>query len=116
MRKILLALFVFATSALAADFTGKWSGEGVTNGDTHPLYFVLKQDGGTLTGTGGPDANEQHDFTSAKVDGSKIVLDITVGEKGTLHFELEADGDNLKGTVQMIRADGKESGSVTLKK
>jgi hypothetical protein len=116
MRKILLALLVFATSALAADFTGIWSGEGVTNGESHPLYFVLKYDGNTLSGSGGPDATEQHPFQSAKLDGDKIILEIGVGEKGTLHFELKPDGDMLKGTVNFRREDGNESGAVTLKK
>ena len=99
MRKFLLAVLVFATSALAADFTGNWSGEGVTNGESHPLYFVLKQDGATLSGSGGPSANEQHPFQTAKIDSDKIILEVSVGEKGTIHFELKADGDGLKGTV-----------------
>jgi hypothetical protein len=117
MTKFLLALVLFATSALAADFTGKWSGEGVTNGESHALYFVIKQDGDALTGSGGPDANEQHNFASAKVDGTKLVLEIVVGEKGTLHFELEPDGGTgLKGTISFRREDGNESGTVTLKK
>jgi hypothetical protein len=116
MRNILLAILVFATSALAADFTGNWSGEGVTNGESHSLYFVLKQDGDTLTGSGGPDAAEQHPFKSAKLDGDKITLEIAVGNKGTLHFELQGDPVGLKGTVKLVRDDGNESGPVTLKK
>lgn len=116
MRNILIALLTLAISASAADLTGKWSGEGVTNGESHTLYFVFKQDGNTLTGTGGPDASEQHDFSSARIDGSKIVVDINVGEKGTLHFELEADGDALKGTVVFSGGEGKATGPVNLKK
>ena len=116
MRKTLLALLVFATSALAADLTGNWSGEGTTNGESHSLYFVLKQDGGTLTGSGGPNAEEQHPFQSAKVEGDKIILEVGVGQKGTIHFELKSDGDTLKGTVELRRQDGTESGTVAMKK
>jgi hypothetical protein len=116
MRNILLALFLFTASAMAADFTGKWSGEGVTNGEAHALYFVLKQMGDTVTGTSGPDASEQHDFTTIKVDGSKIVLDVTIGDNGSLHFELEGEGDSLKGTVRVKHGDTSESGTVTMKK
>jgi hypothetical protein len=116
MRKTLLALLVFATSALAADLTGNWSGEGVTNGESHPLYFVLKQDGNTLTGSGGPDATQQHPFTLAKVEGDKITLEVGVGEKGTIHFELKTEGQGLKGTVELRRSDGTESGTVSMKK
>jgi hypothetical protein len=116
MRNVLLALLLLATSASAADFTGKWSGEGVTNGESHSLYFVLKQNGDTLTGSGGPAADQQHDFKSAKIEGSKIIVDIAVGDKGTLHFELEADGDTLKGTVLFNGGEGTATGPVTLKK
>jgi hypothetical protein len=116
MRKITLALLAFATSALAADFTGNWSGEGVANGESHPLYFVLKQDGVTLTGTGGPNASEQHPFQNGKVDGDKIVFDVVPGDKGSIHFELKVDGDGLKGTVELRRDDGTQSGTVSLKK
>jgi hypothetical protein len=116
MSRILLALILFATSALAADFTGTWSGEGVTNGESHPLYFVLKQDGTMLTGSGGPDASEQHNFKSTKVEVDKIILEVAIGEKGTLHFELKSEGDGLKGTVQVIRDEGNESGTVALKR
>jgi hypothetical protein len=116
MRNILLALFLFATSAMAADFTGKWSGEGVTNGESHSLYFVLKQTGDTVTGSSGPDASEQHDFTAIKVNGSKLVLDVTIGDNGSLHFELEAEGDGMKGTVLVKHGDTSESGTVTMKK
>src|SRR5579863_4351714 len=91
MRKITLALLAFATSALAADFTGNWAGEGVVNGESHPLYFVLKLDGNNLTGTGGPSATEQHPFEGGKVVGDKITFDVPVGQKGTIHFELKAD-------------------------
>ena len=99
MRKTLLALFVFATSALAADFTGTWSGEGVTNGESHSLYFILKQDGNTLAGSGGPDASQQHPFKSIKVEGDKIILDIGVGEKGTqIYYFAEFEDAATKGT------------------
>ncbi len=116
MRQLLLALVFFATSALAADFTGNWSGEGVTNGESHSLYFVLKQEGNTVTGSGGPSATEQHDLQTGTVDGDKIVLEVRVGNRGTLHFELKAEGDGLKGTVLFTRENGSESGSVALKK
>jgi len=117
MRTILLALCVFATAALAADVTGNWTGEGVTNGESHSLYFVLKQDGNTLTGSGGPNASEQHPFQGGKVDGDKIIFDVLTGAgKGTIHFELTAEDNTLKGTVELRRSDGNESGTVILKK
>ena len=116
MRRTLLAILVFATSALAADFNGNWSGEGISNGETHPLYFFFRQDGNTLSGSGGPNIEEQHPFQNGKIVGDKVVFDVVPGNKGTIHFELKVDGDTLKGTVELRRADGTESGSVMLKK
>src|SRR5215469_17199890 len=106
MRKILLAALLFAASSLAADFAGKWTGEGVVNGESHPLYFVFSQDGTTLTGTGGPSADEQHPFQNGRIDGDKIVFDVVPGNKGSIHFELKTDGETLKGTVELRREDG----------
>lgn len=115
MRKTLLAILLFATSALAADLTGNWSGEGVNNGETHPLYFVLKQDGNALSGTVGPDAGRQLPFKDGKVDGNKIVFEVT-GGKGVMHFELQADGDAMKGTIEFRSDEGTQSATVNLKR
>jgi hypothetical protein len=116
MHKILLALLVFATVALSADFSGNWTGAGVTDSGSHDLYFVFKQAGSDVTGTGGPNADEQHQVANAKIEGDKLKFDVPVGEKGTLHFELVADGEGLKGTVEFKGEDHSESGTVTLKR
>jgi len=116
MRKILLALLVFATSALAADFTGNWAGDGLAQGESHPLYFVIKQAGANVTGSGGPDATEQHPMQNGKVEGDKLSFDVPVGNKGMLHFDLAVDGEGLKGTVELRREDGTVSGTVALKR
>ena len=115
MRKALLASILFAMSVFGADFTGNWSGEGLSDGESHPLFFVMKQDGNTLTGSGGPNADEQHPMQNGKVDGEKVVFDVPAG-KGVLHFELSADGEALKGTVQIRSDEGTRSGTVSLKR
>lgn len=115
MHKLLLGIVLFASSALGADITGSWSGEGVVRDESHAIYFVLKQDGATLSGSGGPDAAEQHPLENGKVDGTKIVFDVPTG-KMTLHFELIADGDACKGTVEVRKEGEKETGTVSLKK
>ena len=102
-------------SAIAADFTGNWSGEGLTNGETHPLYFMLKQDGNALTGSGGPNESEQHPLQNGKIERNKIVFDVPLA-KGNLHFELTLEGDGLKGAVQLKSDERDESGTVSLKR
>jgi hypothetical protein len=116
MRTILLASTLFVLSAVAADLTGNWSGEAQAEGESHPLYFVLKQDGTTLTGTGGPTQSEQHPIQNGKIDAGKMSFDIPVGDKGTIHFELSADGDGLKGAVQRKSDEVNQSGTVSLKR
>ena len=115
MRKVLPALFIFAMSALAADFTGNWTGEGVADGQAHPLYVVIKQDGNTLSGTAGPDASRQAEI-HGKVEGDKVSFDVATQGPGSIHFELKAEGDALKGTVEFKRDDGSQSAAVSLTK
>jgi hypothetical protein len=63
MKSTVLLLFLsvaLACAATAADISGKWSGTFVAeNGDSGSAYVILKQSGSTITGSGGPDANEQ---------------------------------------------------------
>jgi hypothetical protein len=115
MRRFLLASMLFVTLAIAANLTGNWSGEIQSEGDTHPLYLVLKQEGDTLTGSGGPNDSEQHPMQNGKIDGGKMSFDVPAG-KGTFHFELATDGDVLKGTVQLKSEQEAHSGTVSLKR
>ena len=76
------------------------------------LSFALS----ALAGCHSHQRAEDQPSAAPKIDGDKIVLEVAVGEKGTIHFELKADGDGLKGTVELRRTDGTESGTVILKK
>jgi hypothetical protein len=116
MRKILFALLVMATSALAADFTGSWSGQGVMDGESHTVYVVLKQDGASLSGSVGPNASHQQPIKKGTVEGDKVVFDFSPDGEGIIHFELKADGDALKGTAELHRDDGTQSAALTLKR
>jgi hypothetical protein len=66
---------------------------------TRPVYLVLKQEGTSLTGSGGPDASEQHPIVSGTVEGN--VLKFTV--EGGFTFNVRYEGDEIKGDVQRER-------------
>ncbi|HKD08197.1 MAG TPA: hypothetical protein VKB79_20015 [Bryobacteraceae bacterium] len=98
MKSILL-LAVTALAMLGADATGTWTGTLTpTEGDAGPAHLVLKQDGGNVTGTAGPNADEQHEIRNGKVKDGKISFELG-GENGVMRFELTQEGDQIRGDV-----------------
>ena len=102
--KIFAGLFlvlVLTMSASAADATGKWTGSfNVTrsDGDTKEssAVIVLKQNGSELTGSAGPNEDEQHPIQKGKIEGGKITLEVE--DDGTvIKFELALAGDHITG-------------------
>ena len=107
-RFLACVLLAFAATAIAiaADVSGKWTGSFTSeNGDAESALLVLKQDGAVITGTAGPDENQQFPIQTGKVDGIKIVLDIAPGEGAVYHLELVLDGDRMKGDLTAKRDD-----------
>jgi hypothetical protein len=115
MRRILLVSLLFIATCVAADVTGNWSGEGQADGETHPLYFVLKEDGKTLSGSGGPSASQQRPIQNGKVEGGKISFDLALPNV-SLHFELAPGEGGLQGTVHVVTDEEDQSGIVSLKR
>ena len=108
MRALLLALLV-SVSALTAladtDVSGKWSGsfnitspDGQTKDDT--AYFVFKQNGKEITGTVGPNADEQYAIAKGHIDGDKIVLEADADGRG-VKLELVFAADHITGQASM---------------
>ena len=98
-------MLVLTLSAIAADVTGTWSGslkvsgpDGQVQDDT--IHMVLKQDGAKLTGTAGPNADQQLPIGKGAVDGSKVTMEVAAGQ-GTFKFELALDAEHLKGDVTL---------------
>jgi hypothetical protein len=114
--KLFVAVLLFATSALAADFNGRWKGNALTEGQASPIFLSLLQQGNTLTGTGGPTANDPDILQNGKVEGKRIVFDLIPGGRFPLHFDLTLDGAELKGTVKVQRNGQTVTGQVFLKK
>jgi hypothetical protein len=104
IRRLLGTLAITALTALAADVSGKWTGNfEMTDSDgtkqTRPVYLVLKQDGTTLTGSGGPDSSEQHPIVTGTVDGNSLKFTV----EGGFIFDVKYEADEIKGDVRRER-------------
>ena len=97
-----------ALTAAAADVSGKWTGSFLPdNGDAGSAYLILKQAGANLTGTGGPDANDQWPGLEGKVDGNNVTFQVNSTADGTVFkCTLVLQGDHLKGDVVFTSGDG----------
>ena len=93
MKQIFLALVLVlglsATVFAMPDVSGIWTGG--------EFYIVLKQDGGKLTGSGGPDKNEQYPFTDGKIDGDRLT--IKVG-KFEMDLRVSPAGNEIRGEMR----------------
>lgn len=104
MRAIGLTLLLASALLAAADgVTGKWAGnfvitlDGETKDDV--AYMVLKQDGTELTGTAGPNAEQQWPIQTGKVEGNKLTF--AVQSDGPLvKFDLTLVDGHLKGEAK----------------
>jgi len=60
--------------------TGKWSGTHAADPNAEAkestALLVLKQSGSDITGTVGPNADEQFPIQKGKIDGDKITLEV----------------------------------------
>jgi len=114
-----LVLVALASILLAvpADVSGKWSGSFKPDNEENPLplFLVLKQDGGSLTGSGGPTETEQHPMQNGKIDGDHLVFEVNAG-KGTFYFDLKIAGDEITGGLQMKRDSVTRTAKVSLKR
>src|ERR1700733_15049746 len=104
MKNLLLAslagLLVCSIAPGATDVSGKWSGA--------PFYFIFKQDGNKLSGTGGPSEKEQIvSFDNGVVEGDRIAF-----QAGSLQVDLRVEGDEIRGEMR----NGEDTLKVVLKR
>lgn len=97
-------VLLLATVLMAADdLTGKWSGsfnitmEGETKADQ--ILMVLKQNGAELTGTAGPNADQQWPIQKGKVEGSKVTFEVQA-DVPLVKFDLTLADGHLKGEAK----------------
>jgi hypothetical protein len=112
-----IAAFVLVTiSALATDLTGNWSGSFKVDGGDHnvPQCFTLRQQGKSLSGSGGPDASEQYPIEKGSVEGNQITFQVTTGEwKFTYHLR-QLSADTLKGDLKLESVNDSRTAKVSL--
>jgi hypothetical protein len=112
--KLLLTSLLLTLSISAANLSGKWTGTFIDTSEgnkSESAMVILTQDGNTLTGTAGPNADEQMAISNGKVDGNNVTFDVKAGEV-TVHFTLQLVDKHLKGSAK-AEANG-ESKSATI--
>ena len=122
MRTLLLCALFSGFALHAAELTGKWSGSfDITNSDGETkadmAYLDLKETGGTVTGTAGPDSEKQWSLRKGKLDGQKLTFEVAMEDGGILAFELTFDGTSIQGTCSGTGNGGEKlSAKVNLKR
>ena len=106
---------------LAADFSGRWSGNVQAPNEAGkvvdlPLVLILKQEGDRVTGTGGPHESMQVAIRNGKVEGDRLTFDAEA-DGSTFYIDLRAEGDQLSGSMRRRARDGSETtGKLTAKR
>src|ERR1051325_3354372 len=103
----ILLLVAFALVAVAdTNITGKWTGsfnlvaeDGQTKDST--ALLVLKQTGKDITGTVGPNEDEQHAITNGTIEGDKITLE-SADDGLSIKFDLKLADDRITGDVNAV--------------
>ena len=100
--KLAVAAFVLfaATSALAADVTGKWNATAPSpDGQAMELVFAFKVDGTTLSGSVQSPMGEMP-IVNGKLEGDAISFSVDTGAFTIVH-KGTVSGDTMKLTVEM---------------
>src|SRR5215467_1014489 len=122
--KTFLCFFALIAMALAIpadiDVSGKWSGSFVRtgpegNGDSSPALLILKQTGGEITGTAGPNDGEQFPLKKGTISGDKVTIEIQ-HESQSIRLDLVVSGDKMKGEIQMSRDGQTRTGKLEIER
>ncbi len=114
-----LTLFILlAVSATASDLTGKWSGTFKVGGGDHtvPQLFILKQQGKTLTGSGGPNGGEQYPIENGRIEDNDIRFELTTGEWKFTYDLKQTESDALHGDLKLESVGDSRTAKVFLER
>jgi hypothetical protein len=115
--KHLILVALAAGALLAVDATGTWTGTltPASDGESRPALLVLKQEGDKLTGTAGPNADEQHPIQNGKADNGALTFEVPTGNS-VMRFALKQDGDDIVGEITREQEGQKETAKLALKR
>jgi hypothetical protein len=116
MNRTIAVVTLLVASATASDLTGKWFGTfKVECGDhTVPQLFILKQQGKTLSGSGGPNASEQYPIENGKIDGDEARFELTTGQWKFAYDLKQSAPDALSGTLKLQSVNDSRNAKVSL--
>jgi hypothetical protein len=70
-------------------------------------FAIVKQAGGQITGTAGPDEETQWPIIKGAITGNKVTLEVKEPDGATTYkCDLVLEGDHLKGPVTIVTPDG----------
>ncbi len=121
--RLLLAILAFSgISAFGADLSGKWSGtfDMIRDGEKRSAaaLMILKQEGGKITGSVGPNAEQQFPIKAGTIEESRVHLEV-VPDQGpaVVKFDLTLEGDDhLSGDLAGEGGEGTFKGKIDLKR
>ncbi len=105
MRKTLVAALLFTCAAFGADITGRWTGTATAkspDGEEHveDVMLVLKQDGSTITGTGGSNEGDLRPLVKPALNGDTLTFDVESDEGAVFHVTLKISGETMTGEAK----------------
>jgi hypothetical protein len=112
MRRFFFCLLLSALALGAAELSGKWSGSfditnsaGETKNDT--AYMDLKEQAGAVTGTAGPNSDQQWPVLKGKLDGQKLKFEVQTDDGGVLVLISPLTGIPFAATARVRAAEGR---------
>ncbi len=116
MNRTIAIVTLLAASAMGSDLTGKWSGTFKVDGGDHmvPQLFILKQQGKTLSGSGGPNAGEQYPIENGRIDDDEARFELTTGEWKFAYDLKQTTPGALNGTLKLQSVNDSRNATVSL--
>lgn len=116
MLRHLSALIFAVVSLSAADLDGTFKGtlKPDNTDQANPAHVVFKTVDGKLTGTGGPDGNQQMPFTNVKLEGDRLTFELANPNGMVMKFDLKVDADKISGKVTAERDGNTRTATLNL--
>jgi hypothetical protein len=119
-RPLAIAILMMAPAVFGADVSGPWQGTLSGGGGTVGTYVVFQTKAGLLTGTVGPDKNnQQQPIENARISGNKVTFRSTMHTPDTtvtFDYDLTVDGDTMRGAFTISNGKEKQTGTAEFKR